>query len=164
MNSGGHPDIVTLGDLSLSRARLTCQRENIWWESKQRRAYSGWVTAGVLGLFIALLIVGVLLNWGLQGFFGAPVLLALPVLQTAVRQMYEHRQAAERMDELLRLVDDLLEDAAAGTKTDDELTKRSRELQTEIYHHRSETTPVFSWFYGALHGKLQRLLTSKLPK
>jgi hypothetical protein len=147
----------TVGNLPLHQARVACQKENIWWDAKQRREYARWVYLATSIFFFLLVTVGIIADWSFKQFFQGPMLLALPVLAMGVKHGYDHQKAADRLDELREYADNLWSDASQATSDPDAITQRSRELQNEIFHHRSENAPVFSWFYEKLRKKYERL-------
>jgi hypothetical protein len=136
-----------IGEMPLVQARVYCQRENIWWDSRQRRAYAQLVYSIIAGIAVVLLVVGLVLNVSLQQFFTVPVLLTLPAFAVALKHAYDHQRAANRLDELWSFAQVLKDEADKPGIDPAGLTRRSRDLQNEIFHHRTENPPVFSWFY-----------------
>jgi len=142
-------------ELPLHQARIVCQRQNIWWDSQQRREYSFWVCGVVILLIISVISIGVVANWNLQQFFAGPVSLSLPLILLGLKNAGDHRKAADRLDELRDFADDLWTQANAPTAQIDVIERGSRELQTQIFRHRSENPPVFSWVYRRLRDKYE---------
>lgn len=149
-----HPD---LNKMSLAQARIACQKENIWWDSGQRRDYARGVITATGLLFAVLITVGIIANWSLQQFFQGPLALSLPVVILGLKHGYSHIKAAKRLDNLLDRVNELRRMASESGVDDAKITQQSRDLQTEIFHHRSENLPVFSWYYDKLRDKYEQI-------
>lgn len=154
-----YPD---LDRLSLAQGRVACQRQNIWWDSELRRKYAFRVIVITIILFILLLAWGIVADWSLRELLTGPMAFSLSVLFIGLKHGYSHIKAANRLDNLRGVADSLWEKAKTS-KTDaedNELSQQSRNLQTEIFHHRSETIPVFSWYYNKLRDKFERIASS----
>lgn len=137
----------SVGTLPFVQARVACQKENIWWDSQLRREYARWVYLATTIFLIVIVLIGIIANWNLQQFFQGPLLLVLPVLATGFKLAYDHQKAAERLDELHEFSERLWQEASSETTNQDTITQRSRQLQDEIFRHRTEDPPVPSWFY-----------------
>jgi len=143
-----------LPDLPLHQARVVCQLENVRWDSRQRRAWMKVVLALGAAVVMAIIGIGLAMNWRFQDFFGIAMLLSLPVLMLMIEHVRAHAKAAERLDYLKIVGRALCHDAGKMTKEqEEEILLRTRELQSEIYHHRKDDVPVFSWFYGIRKSK-----------
>ncbi len=163
-HKGEDPDYLKLrnwysknvGKLPLHLGRLVCQRSNCWWDSQLRRRYAKWV----IGTLAALLIV-VVTCFGLTTDFTLEkrillekfVLLVVnpltPAFILAIRQRTENIGSAVRLDKLKEHTEDVWNKALAGANSE-EVTRTSRELQDEIYHHRRTNSLIFDWFYNLL--------------
>lgn len=143
-----------LEEMDLPQARVACQRENIWWDSELRRKYASWVTIVTIVLFVVLIVWGVVSNWSLRDLLG-PFSFSISLLIIGCKHREAHLKAAERLDKLRGLADALWRNVQEHTLTDDETVRQSRELQTQIFQHRSSTVPVFSWFYNRLRKQFE---------
>ncbi len=146
----------TVGNLPLPKARIACQKENIWWDSRLRRAYARWVFLVTGIVFFAIITIGIGAKWTLAQFFQGPLLLTLPALALGLKHGYDHYKSANRLDELKRVVDELWKDVSRETVSHEVLAQRTRQLQDEIFRHRSENPPVFSWFYKKLQKRFEQ--------
>lgn len=149
-----------LEQLSLTQGRIACQRENIWWDSELRRAYALRVNIVAVLLFILLLTWGIVSDWSLRELLSGPMAFSLSVLFIGLIHGLSHLKAANRLDDLRSFANSLWEKAAKNEVSDAELTQKSRDLQTEIFHHRSETVPVFTWYYDRLREKFEKEVRS----
>ena len=75
-----------------------------------------------------------------------------PVIALGTRQYIEHKQAAEALDRLKEHSEKLWENAKVNS-TSEELTKRSRDLQDEIYDRRCKNPLIFDWIHNRLRRK-----------
>lgn len=134
--------------LSTSEARMLCQRQSISWDSEQRRKYGVWVMV-IVGFFaLVLLIGGVVLNLSIRNILEeGPILLGVTAIISAIRHGLEHLSAADRLDSLEKGLREIKRTSQNKKNKDEVLLQHSRNIQTEIFHHRSETVPVFDWFY-----------------
>jgi fatty acid desaturase len=144
----------------LYRARIDCQMENVSWDRAQRRRLSLSVLIVVLLLVILPLIFVAIFAQGLtvQTYLGQMLTLLLPVLYFGFRHFDNHRKAADRLDQLRVFVDDLKQRAAQSNADAALITQGARDLQTEIYHHRIDNEPVYSWFYNLYRDGYQNIL------
>jgi hypothetical protein len=133
--------------LPLHTARIVCQKENLWWDSEQRRAYAHLLVGILVLLTVLLLILAIALNWTVVQFFSGPVLLFLPIYVAVAQNALAHLRAAKRLDELKEFSERLLQDARAPEPDITALTQGSRQLQTQIFEHRSSNPPVLDWIY-----------------
>lgn len=154
MNWYTNPELNTM---NLGQGRVVCQRENIWWDAELRREYALKVIIATVILFILLLIVGVIADWSLREFLLGPLAFSLSILFIGLMHAVGHLQAAQRLDDLRDHANDLWKKAMEQAADEKELINLSRELQTQIFHHRSETIPVFSWYYDKLRDKFEKI-------
>ncbi len=141
--------------MSLPKARVDCQRQNIEWDLRQRKEYIIWVGVGLFGLAVILAAISIGANLPALDFFAGPVLLSLPIFTAGLKHIYDHYLAVQRLVELQVEVKELVVQAENPNPDETFLSQQSRELQNEIYHHRSENPPVFSWFYELIRKKYE---------
>ena len=134
-------------------ARIACMKENIRWDSGQRREWARCITGITIGIIIILAVAGIQFDWLLKQYFTGLFLLVIPLLIAVLGHVTRHREAAKRLDHLARVLEDLRRDALREHVDIDEITRRTRYLQTEICHHRMEDVPVIDWFYDKLGKK-----------
>ena len=134
-------------------ARIACIKENIRWDSGQRREWASWIKWITIGILILLAVAGIQFNWLLKQYFSGLYLLIIPLLIAVYGHFTRHHDAAKRLDHLEDVLEDLDRDALRQNVDIDEITRRTRYLQTEICHHRMEDAPVFDWFYNKLGKK-----------
>ncbi len=140
---------VAVGELPLGVARLTCQRSNCWWDSKQRRRYASWVVAAVVIIFLLLLALSLGGDLTLEDFMlkvAAPV---SPALVLGLRQFSEQTEAASRLDSLKGHSETIWEQAL-GRKAKADVDSLSRSLQDEIFENRRKSPLVFDAVFSRL--------------
>lgn len=134
-------------------ARIACLKENVKWDSGQRLEWVHWVE-GITVVFLILFVgVGVLQDWRLTQYFSGYLLLLIPPFVAIRDHVTRHLEAIKRLDRLSVVIEDLHRDALRDTVDPAEITRHTRDLQTEICHHRMEGVPVLDWFYNKLGRK-----------
>lgn len=144
-------------NLPIHVARIVCQRENCWWDSKLRERYTQILKTTVLTVVILLICFAQYNNLK----FADMVLLGsalLPFFQFSIKQANEHKEAAKRLDELVKYSKDLWSAALDRTKSEDIITEGSRRLQDEIFEHRSKSPLILDMFYKRLRNKDEELV------
>lgn len=134
-------------------ARIACIKENIRWDSGQRREWASWIKWITIGILILLAVAGIQYNLLLKQYFSGLFLLIIPLLIAVYGHFSRHTEAAKRLDHLEGVLKDLYRDAIRQNADIEEITRRTRYLQTEICHHRMEDEPVLDWFYNKLGKK-----------
>ncbi|BDI05749.1 S-4TM family putative pore-forming effector [Sphaerotilus microaerophilus] len=146
-----------LSDLPLPLARLVCQRQNVWWDSRQREEYAEWlrwILFGSLVLAIVLALLYVRQHGGTpaQAVESALVVFVLPLAGffKLMYQMYtEQRDAIVQINKLRDTGADIWKAALADPESP-ELLRLSRALQDEIYEGRRRRPVVFDFIYKRL--------------
>ncbi len=146
------------GGLPLHQARIECQRENLLWDQRQRKEYIKWVAAAFVIVILALVVIGIFADWTFREFFTGPLPLVLPFLWIGAKHLYGHGKAIQRLEELNRFADDLWESAGQRDADSEALTLRSRQLQDQIYQHRKENPPVYTWFYNRIRERYEKIM------
>ncbi|VVB69096.1 Uncharacterised protein [uncultured archaeon] len=134
-------------------ARIACLKENVRWDSGQRREWVHWVEGITVVLLILFVGAGVLLDWRLTQYFSGYLLLLIPLFVAIRDHVVRHLEAIKRLNRLSSVIENLRRDALRETVDVAEITRRTRYLQTEICHHRMEEVPVLDWFYNKLGKK-----------
>lgn len=136
---------------------LICQRSNIWWDSRMRRKYAFTVRFILISIALGLVVYGLHER---KDMFEFLVYVAAPLLSTYVfgyRQMYDHSQAADRLDKLKGLSEKIWSDALHG-KDVDTLKAESRTLQDQIFEHRRNNPPVFDFLFNFFRDNNEALM------
>jgi hypothetical protein len=148
----------SVGNLPIQLARLVCQRASCWWDAKLRRRYAIWVLIA-LGIFSAVIVMLSLKKGAtLENFILVGLTPLMPAIILAVKQFYEHNDAAARADRLKEYTEKLWSEALQGGSSPEELAVRSRQLQDEIYEHRRRSPLIFNWIYWRLRNQHEELM------
>ena len=139
--------------LPILQARIACLKENVRWDSGQRREWVWWVAGIAGGVVVLLAVVGILSDWLLKQYFSGSFLLTVPLIVAVSSHVARHLEAANRLDHLAGVIEDLRRDALREPVDDAKITRRTRYLQTEMCRHRMEDVPVLDWFYRKLGRK-----------
>jgi hypothetical protein len=135
--------------LSLSLARLVCQRSNCWWDAKQRRVYATTIGFTLFALCVGVLGAGLVSKLSLADLLLIVVAPMASTFALGFRQITEHREAADRLDKLRGLVERTWKDALRKPQSGD-VVVASRTLQDEIYDGRKRNPLIFDamfrWF------------------
>ena len=142
-----------LATVPLHQARILCQKENITWDAEQRREWAKWLVGGTVVFVILLIAAGIVARWQLWQLFTGSVLLVIPLIIAVISHASRHLRAAKRLNYLEGIVEELWEDAQKADADIAEITRRTRNLQDEIFHHRQDNVPVYDWFYKKLGKK-----------
>lgn len=144
--------------LPIQIGRIVCQRANCWWDSCLRRRYANWIVASISLIFVLTAAIALIGKVGLEGFLLAGLTPFLPVFFTGVRQWSEQRQAATRLDDLREHSERLWIVAISSQVTDEEVTRRSRTLQDEIFEQRRRNPLIFDRVYAGLRDNQEDLM------
>lgn len=142
--------------LPLPLGRLLCQRTNVAYDMRVRKAYSSILLAAAVLLVVVLTCVG--LHQGLT--INELILTAyLPALPLAAFVLREHRKQGDTIESLTTLKAEVEKawDKALGGASYAELTTTARGLQDAIYRHRASNPLVFDWLYNWLRKRNEDL-------
>jgi hypothetical protein len=136
-----------LEEVPLYLARIIAQRTNIVWDSSLRRMYANWLTAATLLVLLLLCIIGIAVKMDLTTFVLSIMAPLSPTVLWAIREVRKQKDSAETLVRLQKNVQSLWTNARDGNLTEERATLKSRELQDEIYFHRSSNQPIFNWIH-----------------
>lgn len=135
--------------LSLSEARTLCQEQSISWDSAQRHKYGVWVMTISSGFALLFLIGGVVLNLSFRNVLEeGPILLGVTAIISAIRHGLDHLKAANKLKTIEKGLQEIKRTSKNKRNKDEVLLQHARNIQTELFHHRSENIPVFDWVYN----------------
>jgi len=143
--------------LPISIARIICQRANCWWDSKLRIRYSNFLKYFGLAVFIILFIYAFISKVDLMTF---TLYLSglIPFFQFCNKECIEHREAALRLNELVKYSQDIWEYALENSEDYYRLKLNSRRLQDEIYEHRCKSPLILDRFYNLFRDQNEILM------
>ncbi len=141
-----YDDPIPKYTLPLTQARLLCQKQNISADTAQRRSYAFGLSMVLFLFSVALVVIALFANVGLRQLLEGPALFAPSILLVAGKHYRDHQKAADNLDKLTERFAALSAEANVSPDAS-ELADKARDLQTEIFHHRKNGPPVFTWFY-----------------
>lgn len=135
--------------IPLTLGRIVCQRTNIAYDMRVRKAYSWGL------LVIAIFLVVFLLYRGLHENLSFPNLLLtvlVPFTPLAAFVLREHRKQSDAVESLttMKAEVDKLWVKALKMPASSELERDSRTLQDAIYRNRTSNPLVYDWVYTLL--------------
>lgn len=133
--------------MPISIARIICQRANCWWDSKLRVRYSSFLKYFAITVFLSIFVYAFLAHIDVYNF---TLYLSglIPFFQFCNKEFTGHREAAERLDELVHYSQEIWSYALANHDDHNENRLNSRRLQDEIYEHRCKSPLIFNRFYN----------------
>ena len=139
--------------LPLYLARLVCQRTNCLWDVQLRRKYLQAV--GIIFFILFAIVVTVALVKGLTvgNFLLVIVAPLLPAIGWVIRELRGQNEAIRRKDELKRYAEELWADAIRKRVPVEEIERKSRGLQDQIYNNRRNNPLILDAFYKCLRPK-----------
>jgi hypothetical protein len=146
-----YPPVVE--KIPLYLARLVCQRINCWWDSQLRRRYVGVVVIVLLLLSVSVFAIGLINGLTVAKLFLAVIFPLFPTFIWAYREIKGQTEAASEKDELRKYAEELWEDAIHNRLSMEEIDKKSRNLQDEIYYNRRSNPFILDWFFKRLRRK-----------
>ena len=141
--------------LPIYQARVICQSENINWDQQLRKEYNIYLSIVLIAILVLLLVVGLLLDWSLIFFFKGPLLFILPIIGYIAITIFNQRKTIQRLEEMKLFINELAKFDYENDPGGVAISQRSRQLQTEVFHHRAENPFVPSQFYNKRRDKYQ---------
>lgn len=142
--------------LPLALGRLLCQRTNVAYDMRVRKAYSRVLLGAVILLVVVPTFVG---SYQSMKFNDVVLTLYLPALPLAAFLLRERRKQDDTVESLSTLKAEVEKswEKALGGASDAELTTIARALQDAIYRHRASNPLVFDWLYNRLRKRNEDL-------
>ena len=134
--------------LSLPYSRLICQRANLSWDSKLRRRFGRIILLILSGLFFIMTIIAFSVNLTVNTFFLFWLLPILPVYVWGCIQCFSQFQAANELDKLKQILDEIWDDIFQKNANNEDICKISRDIQDEIFSTRKNTIAIPDVIYN----------------
>jgi hypothetical protein len=148
-----YPAVV--GTLPLSVARYICQRTNVWWDARLRRRYADTIM-GTMWVAIALcLAFAIWHGMTMEGFILSVLAPLSPLILWSIRESKRQSATIVRTDQVKREIDETWTRILRGGISDEDLERRSRHLQDEMYDRRKGSSQIPNWLYGLLRDKYE---------
>lgn len=150
---------VAVKALPLHLARLVCQRTNIWYDSALRKRYRFVLLVGCAVLSAVAGFASLAIDCTMTTFVLSTLAPMTPVLIWALRECDRQAATCELLDRLNDEVKKLWEHSRSGA-TEQEISKRSRELQDAIFNHRASSPLIFDWVYNLLRRNMEERMNA----
>lgn len=143
------------------KARLVCQRTNLWWDKELRSKYGNGLVALMISTVVAVFLIALAgdrstRDWVL--LFYAPV---APAVLWFAREMRKQLVARITLEKQLNAVDGIWKEALAGRMNDQQMDDVSRRVQDAIYSGRSRNPLIFEWINYLVRPKHQMSMNAK---
>jgi hypothetical protein len=139
-----------VGKLPLTKARIVCQRTNVWYDSSLRHRYASAI-AILLGFYcIFIFLIGLSQGLTLEKFILGVVTPLSPALYWGIREYRSQTDAALDLDRLKDYSELLIDEMGKGNPSPQVAAMRSRFFQDEIFEHRKNNPLVFDVIYRLL--------------
>ncbi len=144
--------------LPMYLARLVCQRMNCLWDVQLRRKYLQWVGLTFFLLCVIVLMVALVKGLTVGNFLLVVVAPLLPAIGWIIREYRGQNEAIRRKDTLKRYAEELWTDAINKRIPVEEIERKSRGLQDQIYNNRCNNPLILDAFYKRLLPKNEALM------
>jgi len=148
---------INIESLPISVARIICQRANCWWDSKLRIRYSNFLKYTGIFVFLVLFIYAFIAEINLTDFT-LYVSGLIPFFHFCNKQFTDHRDAAIRLNELVKYSEEIWEYALENLEEHHNISMNSRRLQDEIYEHRCKSPLILNRFYKFFRDQNEELM------
>jgi len=140
-----YPAVVA--EIPVRLGRIICQRANLRWDADLRRRYRSRLAGALLIIGVIISLVGLRDGFTLEQLTIGVLAPLSPMLLWGIREYRKQGEAADTSDRLRVTCAALWAAALDKNISDDEITSRSRQLQSGIYDRRVNAPVVFNWVY-----------------
>lgn len=153
---------TALSKMPLTKAQITAQRTNSWWDYKLRTNLIYSIVAIMVIIAVFEFIIGVKLRLALNEWIIAVIVPTLPIVQLLGQELYKHWESKEIAAKNLNEAKSLLRLPLRSNKG-----TRIRALQDSIFNHRVNAPLVFDWIYfltRTINETIMKTTASKISK
>jgi hypothetical protein len=136
-------------------ARSICQRANVVWDSRLRARYRAAVAWIVALTSTAVLVVGLAQKLTVETMTITVLAPLTPLLLWSIREWQRESRAMESLKRLDGTVNEYVDDAVTRKANAEELDRRARLIQDEIYDRRRQNPLIFDWVYALLRTRFE---------
>lgn len=149
---------VEVKKLPIWKARVICQRSNVWWDAKLRRRYANYALILFFILLFVLFLLGIVGGLTTENFILTIVNPLAPALILTFRQYQEQKESATKLDNLFNNAESLFNELSQNNLNQQEIEEKSYRLQNQIYENRRCNPPIPDWFYKLSRDKNEELM------
>ena len=152
-----------VGKLPIHLGRVLCQRSSCWWGAQLRQRYAKLVIWILVVLAVPILFFGLRGSFTLAEFILGIAVPFTPTFVLGIRQYKEYTESAARLDELRKYAERLW-DKGLEEVSFEKLTRKSRDLQDEIYNHRRASPLIFDGLYKRYRNEMEKQMKGAMHK
>lgn len=152
-----------VGKLPIHLGRVLCQRSSCWWDTELRQHYANLIIWILVVLAVPILFFGIRGGFTFEEFILALAVPFTPTFVLGIRQYKEYTGSAARLDELRKYAERLWNKGLKGVSVE-ELTRKSRSLQDEIYNHRRTSPLIFDRLYKRYRKEMEEQMNRAMDK
>ncbi len=154
---------IIVDALPIERARLICQRTNMWWDASLRHNVWPYYLAGLIALALGATA------WGLAKDLHADALVVVfaslvPAALQLLRKLRAHKEAASESDRAKEHIDQVWARMRRGEMTDSSLGREAVPLQEEVYQRRRTAPEIPEWLYNRKWKKYEERMKAAAKK
>lgn len=149
---------IEVDKLPIWKARVICQRSNIWWDAKLRRRYAHYALILFFILLVVLFLLGIVGKLTTENFILTIVNPLAPALILTFRQYQDQKESATKLDNLFNNAESLFDELSKSHLNQQEIEEKSYRLQSQIYENRRCNPPIPDWFYEFSRDKNEELM------
>ena len=133
--------------LSKNEAALSCQIENVSWDSKLRTYYVWFLI--IVGILISLFLflLALLFDLDMRIFLTGPVFLTLPILYELSQIIIKLLKIVSEQNRVREVISSVKSLQKNDGNTEVVIQPKIRQIQSEIYRVRASSLLIGKWFY-----------------
>ncbi len=139
-----------LSNLPLYLCRVASQRTNIWWDGEVRRKYTKYLTTFLLIIISGAVGIGLLRRMPMDFFILAIFAPIFPTIVWLIKERKKQKETIELLDRLMKYAEELWNNAVILGSDPIIVAEKSRELQNELFIHRSSNQPIANRIHKSL--------------
>ncbi|RYE12132.1 MAG: hypothetical protein EOP45_23405, partial [Sphingobacteriaceae bacterium] len=148
---------VVVKDISVEPARLICQRSSMQYDERLRKSFS-YLWIGLVVVFVAAWL-GWLAKSNPDFYHIALVTSAiLPAFLFCVKQNQLNNEACAKISVMRAFFDAIWKELLANNTPPYKLTEDSRQIQSELFDHRSQRPLVPNFYYRLKRNQNERIM------
>ena len=148
----------TFKSLPLNEARIFCQWENCWWNSKLRHSYGKILVSTLIAIGVLVVTSAMISEMICKDFVLTVAIPVLPTLLWGTREFQRHKNASTEIDYLVDFTAALLEKSKRGDIGEKDADNYVRQVQDRLFLFRSNHPLVPDWFYERNRLRLEKLM------
>jgi len=144
---------LAIEKLPLDKARIVCQRTNVWYDSSLRHRYTNIIFILLVFFCILILCIGLLQSLNLEKLILGVAIPLSPALYWGIREIRSQRDAASNLDRLKDYAETLIDEIKTDEVAPPIAAMKSRSFQDEIYENRKNNPLILDAIYNVLREK-----------